>query len=199
MTKIKDFVIVQGSTFSEPVRWETEPIVYKAITGITQAAPAVVNAIDHGLVSGWNVAIVSVKGMTEINASNPPADNEYVECTVVDDDHIELNTVNAADYKAYKSSGYVQYNTPKSLAGYIARMSCKNKIGGTEFLRLDTTNGGITIDNAAKTITLFVSATDTALLVKQKGVYDLELESPAGVVTKLLSGSITVSSEVTTT
>lgn len=200
MAKIKDFGIHQGSTFSEVVRWETAPIIYKAITGITQAAPVVVTAVDHGLVSGWNVAVVSVKGMTDINAkTNPPKDKEYVEATVLTSDTVELNTINASGFKAYTSGGYLQYNTPKNLVGYEARMSCKDRIGGTEFLRLDTTDGSIVIDNATKTITLTVSATDTAALAKQSGVYELEMISPAGVVTVILSGNISVTAEVTTT
>lgn len=198
--KQKDLEIRQGSTFEEVVYWETEPVIYKAITAISQTAPARLTVVGHGLVNNWRVAIVSVKGMTGINAQNsPPKEKDYIEATVIDVDTIELNSVNAADFKAYTNGGYIQYNTPKSLAGFIARMSCKDKVGGAEFLRLDTTNSGIAIDNAAKTITIRVTASASALLAKRKGVYDLELESPSGVVTPLLAGAMSVSSEVTTT
>lgn len=37
------------------------------ITGITQAAQAVVTSPDHGYVVGWTVAFKGVEGMTEIN------------------------------------------------------------------------------------------------------------------------------------
>ncbi|MBK7842063.1 MAG: hypothetical protein IPJ49_31200 [Candidatus Obscuribacter sp.] len=41
------------------------------------------------------------------------------------------------------------------------------------------------VDDATKTITLTISATDTAALTAKKGVADLELVSSGGVVTKL--------------
>jgi hypothetical protein len=194
----KDLTILQGRTFSYPLKWEIEPIVYKPITGITQAAPCIVTAVGHGLPDGWRVAIVSVKGMTQINASNPPKDSEYVVAKKLTDDTIELNTVNAAEYKAYTSGGYVQYNTPQDLTSYVARMSIKDKVGGTELMSLTTTNDRIVVDDTAKTITLAIDATDTAAITFKRGVYDLELESPAGVVTALMFGNVTVTNEVTT-
>jgi hypothetical protein len=194
----KDLTILQGRTFSYPLKWEIEPIVYKPITGITQAAPCIVTAVGHGLPDGWRVVIVSVKGMTQINASNPPKDNEYVVAKVLTADTIELNTVNAAEYKAYTSGGYVQYNTPQDLTSYIARMSIKDKVGGTELMSLTTTNSRILIDNTTKTIKLDIDALDTAAITWKRGIYDLELESPAGVVTALMFGTVTVTNEVTT-
>jgi hypothetical protein len=136
--------------------------------------------------------------MTQINASTPPKDSEYVVATVLTADTLELNTVNAAEYKAYTSGGYVQYNTPQDLTGYIARMSIKDKVGGTELMSLTTTNLRILIDNATKTIKLDIDAADTAAITWKKGVYDLEMESPAGVITALMFGTVTVTNEVTT-
>jgi len=194
----KDLTILQGKTFEFPLRWEISPVIYKPITAITQAAPCIVTATGHGVPDGWRVAIVSVKGMTQINASNPPKDSEYVVAKVLTADTIELNTVNAAEYKAYTSGGYVQYNTPQDLTGYVARMSIKDKVGGTELMALDTTNLRILIDNTTKTIKLDIDALDTAAITWKRGIYDLELESPAGVVTALMFGTVTVTNEVTT-
>ncbi|MBK8773003.1 MAG: hypothetical protein IPM06_21580 [Rhizobiales bacterium] len=56
-------------------------------------------------------------------------------------------------------------------------MSIKDVVGGTELLRLDTTNARIALDNAAKTIALTISAADTAAITWLEGVYDLELVS----------------------
>ncbi len=128
----KNLTILQGKTFTLPVKWETEPIVYKAISGITQAAPCVVDCTAHGVPDGWRVAIVSAKGMTQINAENdPPRDSDYVVATKIDVDTLELNSVNSSAYRAWTSGGYVQYNTPKDLSGYSARMSIKNKLSDT--------------------------------------------------------------------
>lgn len=195
----KDLTIQQGKTFALVLRWETEPIVYKAITAITLTAPARLTVTDHGAPDGWRVAVVSVKGMTEINAANtPPRSTDYTPVTVLDADTVELNEVNAAGFHAYTSGGYLQYNTPVDLTGYTARMAIKDKIGGTVLLSLTTENNGIVIDNAKKTITLTVEATATDDFTWTRGVYDLELISPAGVVTALITGRVSVTKEVTT-
>lgn len=204
MAANKDFVVEQGKTWSQVLRWEAPPIVYKPITAITQTAPVRITSASHGIPAGWRVAVVSVKGMTQLNAQNtPPKDKDYHSATVVDVNTIELNDVNAADFKAYASGGYLQLNTPVDLGGYTARMKIKDKIGGTVLLAFvsgtpGVGEGAVTLDNVAKTITLTLSATLSAALTWKKGVYDLELVSSGGVVTALLSGTVTVTKEVTT-
>lgn len=195
----KDLNILQGKTYSLPIKWETEPLVYKAISGITQAAPAVVSCTDHGVPDGWRVAVVSAKGMTQINAqSTPPKDSDYLVATYINTNTVELNAVNASGFKAYTSGGYLQYRTPKDLTGFTARMSVKDKVGGTELIRLTTENSRIIIDTATSTIELLLDEATTALIEWTKGVYDLELVSASGVVTALLYGAVTVTKEVTT-
>ena len=194
-----DFQILQGTTFQRVVRWEAAPVVYKAITAITQAAPVSITAAGHGLVDGWRVAITAVRGMTEINAEGtPPRASEYHKVTFVDADTVTINDINAASFKAYTSGGYLQYNTPVSLSGFTARMTIRETLESTTTLMsLTTSNSGITLDDTAKTISLYISATDTAAIDWTQAVYDLEMVSGSGVVTRLLSGSITVSNEVT--
>lgn len=199
----QNLTILQGKTFSRVVRWEALPFVYKAITAITKAAPAVVTSPAHGAPDGWRVAVVSAKGMTEINASNPPKDREFKKATRVDADTISLNDVNASEYSTYESGGYVQYYTPVDLAGFTARMQIKDKVGGTVLASSDVDDLPlniitIAIDNTLKTITVTISATNTAAIVWKKGVYDLEMISAGGEVTALLSGEVEVVFEVTT-
>jgi hypothetical protein len=136
--------------------------------------------------------------MTQINASNPVKEKEAVYATVVDADHVELNTVNSSLYSAYLSGGYLQFNTPHSLTGYTARMSIRDEVGGTSLLSLTTENGGIVLDDVAKTITLNISAAATAELTFETGTYDLEMVSAGGVVTALLAGTVTLEFENTT-
>lgn len=194
-------VIYQGKTFNRLLRWAAEPYVYRPITGITKAAPAVITCPTHGLKDGQRFFIVSVLGMTQINAvktpPNPSTDSH--KATVVDANTIEVNDVNAANFTTYKSGGYVQYLTPVDLTGYTARMSIKDRVGGTELFRLDTTNSRIVLDVVESTITLTITAADTAALTTwKKGVYDLELVNGAAV-SLLLTGTIEVIPEVTTT
>lgn len=196
-----NLTIYQGETFERIIRWEMSPFVYKAITGITNAAPVVITAVGHGLATGWRTAVASVLGMVEINAKHAPArDSELVQVTVVDVDHVSLNTVNSAGFGVYVSGGYLQYSTPVDLTGYHARMEIKDRVGGTILLTLtdQTPDFRIVLDNAAHTITLNINAVDTAALAWQSGVYDLEMISPAGRVTRIFSGKITVNREVTT-
>lgn len=201
MAASNDLQITQGKTFSLVLRWESGPIVYKAITAIERSAPVRLTVPAHGVLDGWRVAVTNVKGMTEINAeANAVRAGDYTPATVIDADTIELNEINAAGYKAYVSGGHLQYNTPVDLAGYTARMTIKDKVGGVELLSLTTENGRIVIDPAQHTITLGISAEDTAALTWRTGVFDLELVSGdiVPVVTALLSGKATVTKEVTT-
>ena len=195
-----NLVIVQGKTFSRVLRLAGSPFVYKAITGITKAAPAVVTSTAHGLLAGQRAAIVSVKGMTQINAKADPPDStdDYRSVTVIDANSVSFNDINSSNFTAYASGGYLQYLTPTDLAGATARMSIKDKVGGTELLRLDTTTTRIVVDNTAKKITLTIDAVTTAAITWSKGTYDLELVNGA-VVTLLLSGSVSVVKEVTNT
>lgn len=199
-----DLPIEQGKTFSYVLRWEAPPIVYKPITGIANTAPARITAAAHGVPDGWRVAVVSVKGMTQINAANtPPKDSDYRQATVVDTNTVELNTVNAADYKAYASGGYLMFNTPVDLAGFTARMTIKDKVGGTVLASTEVAHAPkniitVTVNNTTKKITIDISAAATAALTWTKGVYDLEMVSGSGVVTALIAGAVSVSKEVTT-
>jgi hypothetical protein len=199
MAAEEDLEILQGKTFEFVLRWEVLPIVYKPITGITKAAPCVVTAVGHGTPEGWRVAVVSTTGMNQLKAANQvPKDSEYHRATVLTVDTVELNDVNAADYTSYVSGGYLQFYTPADLTGFTARMKIKNRVGGTELLELTTENSRIAVNDTLKTITLTISAEDTADIDWTCGVYDLELVSPTGVVTPLMFGKAVVTNEVTT-
>jgi hypothetical protein len=195
----KDLAVRQGSTFVQLVRWETDVLTYKTISAVGLTAPVTITATGHGVPNGWRVAITGAKGPTQINAASvPPKASDYVEATVVDANTLTINTINAVGLKAYTGNGVLQYYTPHDLSGYTARLTVKDKLGGVELLSLTTENGGISVDNVGKLITITVTATASAALAWVKGVYDLELVSPTGVVTALMYGTVTVTKEVTT-
>ena len=205
MPATKDHTIQQGKTFAFVLRWETEPIVRKAITGVsfTSGAPRI-TAVGHGAPDGWYCTLYGIKGPKQLNAANnPPRREDYHAAWVLSADEVELNEINPYDeqgneWPAYVSGGFLQYNTPMDLTGYTARMAIKDKIGGTVLLSLTTENGGIAIDNVAKTITLTIAAADSDDFAWVRGVYDLEMVSPTGVVTALITGKVSVAKEVTT-
>ena len=187
---MKEVLISKGKTFTLVVRWETEPIVRKAITAISLATGAPRLTISsHGITDGWNGTVYGVEGMKQIN------DVGVQQLTVIDSNTIELNGVTPIDdngkmWSAYTSGGFVKFYTPKSLSGYTARMDIKDKIGGTVWASSEIADTpydiiDIALDDVAKTITLTIDAVDTAALTAKKGVADLELVSSGGVVTKL--------------
>ena len=205
MAASKDLVIQQGKTFTLVLRWETEPVVRKAITGVSFASGAPrITAVGHGAPDGWRCTMYGIKGPKQLNAeNNPPRSDDYHAATVLDADTIELNEINPYDEQgnelpAYVSGGYLQYNTPVDLSGYMARMAIKDKISGTVLHSMTTENDGIALNNTKKTITLTIAATDTDDFAWTRGVYDLEMVSGTGVVTALISGKVTVTKEVTT-
>jgi hypothetical protein len=90
-------------------------------------------------------------------------------------------------------------SVPVDLTGYSARMQIRPYAESDEvFLTLDSdsSNGGISFESDW-VILIEITATETAALTQYCGVYDLELESADGTVTRLLKGSVTISPEVT--
>lgn len=197
MAKVKDLEFKQGKTYLHEIRVEEKPVIYKNITGIANTAPVRLTVPAHGLVNNWPAAVTNVKGMVEINTeANNVKDGDYRAATVIDADTVDFNDINAAGFKKYVSGGVLQYNTPIDLSGCTARMSVKDKVGGTELFRLDDQNGRIVLNNTSKTVTLKVSASDTALMTFKKGVYELELETPTGEVFLVMTGAVTVTKEI---
>lgn len=97
-------------------------------------------------------------------------------------------------------------NAVINLSGYTARMQARQTLASTTMLNEWTTeNGGILIDGPTGTITLTATAVQTAAWAwpitagqsAPTAVYDLEVVSPAGKVTRLLKGKITLDQEVT--
>lgn len=90
------------------------------------------------------------------------------------------------------------FNVPIDLTGYTARMHIRDVITNPVFLlELTTGNGRIAITPLLGKIELILSDTITAAITWTSGVYDLEIISPAGEVTRLVQGTVTVSPEVT--
>ena len=87
---------------------------------------------------------------------------------------------------------------PVNLTGYTARMQVRDEVdSASAALSLTTENSRISLGGTAGTITLLVSATDTAAVAAGEYIYDLELVSGAGTVTRLIQGCFTVDGEVT--
>jgi len=87
---------------------------------------------------------------------------------------------------------------PVNLTGCTARMQARAKISDSAtLLNLTTENGGIELGGTAGTVTINISAADTAAIQWKGAVYDLEIVFADGRVRRHLAGSISVSPEVT--
>lgn len=87
---------------------------------------------------------------------------------------------------------------PINLTNFTARMKGRtSKDDITTLFSLTTENGKIILGGAAGTILISMTARQTAALKFVTGVYDLELVSSTGFVTRVLEGVVTLSREVT--
>ena len=84
-----------------------------------------------------------------------------------------------------------------NLTSYTGRLQARTTPDATATALSLTTGSGITLGGSAGTITLTRTAAQTAALTPGRYVYDLELESAGGVVTRLVEGELTIHAEVT--
>lgn len=87
-----------------------------------------------------------------------------------------------------------------NLTGYTARMQVRESYDAGSAIVSLTNGTGITLGGTAGTIVLGLSATATAALdgtPQKQHIYDLELVSGSGVVTRLVEGNFTIYPEVT--
>lgn len=88
--------------------------------------------------------------------------------------------------------------SPINLTGFTARMHIReNTSDRLTIVELTTENGRISLGGVNGQITLLLSDAITSALDGSRGVYDLELISSGGEVTRLIEGKITLRSEVT--
>lgn len=87
---------------------------------------------------------------------------------------------------------------PYDLTGYVARMQLRRSLSDTTvLLEATTTNGYIVLGTTGGTVDVSIPAAVTAALNFVDGVYDIELESGAGIVKRLIQGAVELSKEVT--
>jgi len=94
----------------------------------------------------------------------------------------------------YKDSAGVAID----LTGYTAALQIRDTYAdSTTDLSLTSPSGGITITGATGTIAITATAVQTAAIAAGTYVYDLEITSSGGIVTRLIQGKISVSPQVT--
>lgn len=105
----------------------------------------------------------------------------------------------------YKDSN----NTPIDLTGYSGRLQIRQSVPSTTVLlclssSLQPDGTGInfsgsngTTSPSSGSIGIYISAVSSSLLTFDQAVYDLEIESSSGFVTRLIEGNVQLSKEVT--
>lgn len=85
------------------------------------------------------------------------------------------------------------------LGGYTARMQIRETFDSDDYIVSLTSDpgGGITLGGVLGTVDVAISNTVTSTLPLMKAVYDIELESSSGYVTRLMQGTVSISREVT--
>jgi len=90
---------------------------------------------------------------------------------------------------------------PIDLTSYTARMQVRPSVDSSNVvIELTTANTRITLGNTATTkgqVNLLLPANTTSTLIAGQYVYDLELVSAGGEVTRLVEGNFVVKAEVT--
>ena len=90
-------------------------------------------------------------------------------------------------------STYLLYD----LTGYTARMQIRRTLeSASPEIELTTANSGIILGGAAGTIDIAMTNAQTAAL-DSDGIYDLEIVSGAGTVSRVIQGTFTLDLEVT--
>jgi len=88
---------------------------------------------------------------------------------------------------------------PINIEGYTARMQIRRTIDSSATLvSLTTENGGLTVNPSDPDNQILISMSDAVTAsISTSGVYDLEIQSPDGTVSRILQGTVTLSPEVT--
>lgn len=195
-----NLTIKQGATFACVFRWESATMVYAPIQTITKAGPARATCTgSHGMPDGWYGWILGCKGMTQINAEEQDItklrNDQRHKFTLVSPTAVDVNDVNSTNFGTYTSGGVIAYRQPNDLTGFTVRGQLRDSIEATTIL-LDLAPY-LSINNTLKTTTLTIPAAITTAIAWDRAVYDIEMVSAGGTVTRTAWGSATLSKEVT--
>lgn len=88
--------------------------------------------------------------------------------------------------------------TTAELADYTAKLQVKEDYTGPVLLELSTANSTIALADTSPNITLYFNASLTEnMVVYDNMIYDLEITSSTGDVTRVLEGTFSISRQVT--
>jgi hypothetical protein len=98
------------------------------ITGITNANPAVITAVAHGLSTGALVYATQIRGMADEGGSEDDLNGESYTITRVDADHVSLDLIDTTNWSAYVSGGVLR--AQKKITNVTQANPCEVTIAG---------------------------------------------------------------------
>ena len=185
--------IKQGATFDKKFNWYGGGKLVREIEAVAVGCPTRITVTAHGLPAGAETPIYidDVKGATKLNTRG-----KEVLATYVDADNFDVDTYTRG--KTYTSgTGCMHYFVPKNLISWTARMDIRDNLDDATTLVSLTSPSDIVINITTAEIQILISASVTAGLDFDEGVYDLELEDGSGNVTRLIEGNVAFIKEVT--
>ena len=97
----------------------------------------------------------------------------------------------------YQNFVYQDSNSnPINITGYTAELQLRSNLNDTTPALSLTTSSGITITGSTGTIAVHATNSQTAAISAGYYLYDLEITSPAGIITRLVYGQIQVTAQV---
>lgn len=185
--------IKQGATFIKTINWYGGGKITREIDSVTVGCPTRITISAHLLPAGANtpIYIQDVKGARSLNTKN-----KEVIATYVDADNFDVD-IGTRDETYTSGTGCIHYYAIKDLTSWIARMDIRDSIDDTTTLVSLVSPGDIVINTTTAEIQIIISATVTAAMDFDEGVYDLELEDDSGNVTRLMEGPVAFIKEVT--
>lgn len=171
-------LLTRGATFRQAFYLQQPTINYKDVTG-GKSFPLELTVVAHGLQDGWPIWVEGVTGIPELNR---PYGGQPVYGEVIDADTLRFSSISGIN-KPRPSSGKVIFNMPVDLTGATAKIEILGQQEPSEDLFTTTISAG-------GTVTVAMTATNTANLSWDRASFALWLTMPNGDRDCWLTGQI---------
>lgn len=195
--KVENIEIIQGAEFVKTLHWYGGGKLIQEIVSLTPGCPTQIEITSHGLPSTSKTPILidGVKGAHKANTGLKKKD--AVQATYVDADNFTVEAHTRGQVYVV-NTGCITWWQPKNLTGWTAELHIREKLTDViQLVTLTSVAGDIVITIADAQIAFTIDTATTEALDFSGGVYDLELIDPAGEVTRILEGNVTLRKEVT--
>jgi len=196
----------QGATFTTTFNWYGGGKFMAPIEDICIGYPTRITVTDHLLPSNSDTPVI-------ISGVEPSADNDQAskkrmellnstELGIAEVIYVDANNfdvpISTVKCNWETGTGEITWHKPTPITGFTARMHIREKWHSTDFIHeLTTENGGITLTVEDASIQIDITAADTTAFTFNIAVYDIEMISPTGEITRVVEGTIKLIKEIT--